>query len=272
MPPKTNSQRPKTNQITNSVQLKHFLDEAVERHNRPAFIETDPIGIPHRFARLQDREITGFWTATLAWGQRKAIIQSAERLIGLMDGAPYDFIVHHEERDRARFLEFKHRTFQPTDTLWFLEFLQQYYRHNESLETAFSRHLAPGDDTVQNALRGFHRAFFEHPDAPERTRKHVATPERGSTCKRLNMFLRWMVRRDRAGVDFGLWRSIRPGQLVMPLDVHVERVARRLGLLERRQTDWQAAVELTERLRAFDRDDPVKYDFALFGLGVVERL
>lgn len=254
--------------------LADFLNAAVGRYNTPGFIPGDPVSVPHRFSLPQDREITGLWAATLAWGQRKTIIQNASRLVDLMDGAPYDFIINHEEQDRARFLDFKHRTFQATDTLWFLEFFQQFYRKNHSLETAFARHLHPGDPTVENALRGFHRDFFDHPYAPERTRKHVATPERGSTCKRLNMFLRWMVRSEpdgAAGVDFGLWKQIRPAQLLIPLDVHVERVARRLGLLHRKQTDWAAVLELTENLRAFDPEDPVKYDFALFGLGVLEK-
>jgi uncharacterized protein (TIGR02757 family) len=255
---------------TTDGKLKNFLDTAVARYNTPDFIPNDPIRIPHGFENLQDREIMGFWTATLAWGQRKTIIQNAERLVQLMDGAPYDFIRNHAEQDRARFLDFKHRTFQATDTLWFLEYLQNYYRKNQSLETAFSRHLTPGDTDVEKALAGFHRDFFDHPWAPERTRKHVATPARGSTCKRLNMFLRWMVRQDDRGVDFGVWRKIRPAQLLIPLDVHVERVARRFGLLERKQTDWHAVLELTGNLRRFDSEDPVKYDFALFGLGVLE--
>lgn len=254
------------------MDLKSFLDEAALRYNTPDFISSDPISVPHRFSRLQDREIMGFWAATLAWGQRKTIIQSATRLVELMDNAPYDFMVNHEETDRARFEDFKHRTFQATDSLWFLEYLQQFYRQNASLETAFARHLNATDETVENALRGFHDDFFAHPDAPERTRKHVATPARGSTCKRLNMFLRWMVRYDDAGVDFGLWREISPAQLLIPLDVHVDRVARRLGLLKRPQTDWQAVLELTSSLRAMDGTDPVKYDFALFGLGVLEKL
>lgn len=250
--------------------LHDLLDTAVHRYNTPEFIEDDPISVPHAFSRVQDREIMGFWAAMLAWGQRKTIIQSARRLAELMDGAPYEFVVGHEEHDRERFLTFKHRTFQATDALYFLEFFQNYYRRCDSLETAFSRHLQPGDATVEKALIGFHRDFFDHPWAPERTRKHVATPERGSTCKRLNMFLRWMVRRDAGGVDFGLWHSIRPAQLLIPLDVHVERVARRLGLLQRPQTDWKAVLELTENLRAFAPDDPVRYDFALFGLGKLE--
>jgi uncharacterized protein (TIGR02757 family) len=251
--------------------LQTFLDEAVERFNRPDFIQNDPIGIPHRFSRLQDREITGFWTAMLAWGQRVTIIKNAERLIDWMDGAPYDFITGHSEPERARFERFAHRTFQGMDALYFLDYFQRFYSQHDSLETAFTRHLQPGDDTVEKALVGFHRDFFDHPHAPDRTRKHVATPARGSTCKRLNMFLRWMVRRDEAGVDFGLWQAIRPDQLLMPLDVHVDRIARRLGLLARKQTDWQAVLELTGRLRAFSPEDPVRYDFALFGIGVLAK-
>lgn len=249
--------------------LHAFLEEHVLRFNQPSFIENDPISIPHRFRRLQDREIIGFWVAMLAWGQRKSIIRSAERLIAAMDGAPYDFVLHHTEQDRLRFADFKHRTFQYTDTLYFLEFLQDYYRREESLEKAFARHLTADSPDVGPALRGFHDDFFALEHAPARTRKHVATPARKSSCKRLNMFLRWMVRRDDRGVDFGLWQRISPAQLVMPLDVHVERVARKLGLLERKQTDWLAALELTENLRRYDAADPVRYDFALFGLGIL---
>lgn len=245
-----------------------ILEEAADRFNRPAFIEHDPISVPHRFNKLQDREIIGFWAATLAWGQRKTILQSALKLSRLMDDAPHDFILNHQESDRKRFLEFKHRTFQATDTLYFLEFFQQYYRRHDTLETAFVRHLQPGAADVEAAISGFHRDFFALPYAPERTRKHVATPERGSTCKRINMFLRWMVRRDERGVDFGLWKQISPAQLLIPLDVHVERIARGLGLLERPQVDWKAVLELTERLRVFDPADPVRFDFALFGMGV----
>lgn len=249
--------------------VKAYLDAAADRYNTADFIGDDPISIPHRFARLQDREITGFWAATLAWGQRKTIINSTLRLVELMDGAPHDFILNHEETDRKRFLDFKHRTFQATDTLWFLEFLQRYYRKHNSLETAFSQHMPPNAEHTEAALIGFHNLFFDDSDAPTRTRKHVATPARNSTCKRLNMFLRWMVRRDDRGVDFGDWPSISPAQLLIPLDVHVEKVARRIGLLERPQTDWKAVLELTERLREFDPNDPVRYDFALFGLSAM---
>lgn len=254
-----------------SEDLKNFLDEQVSRINRPGFIEDDPICIPHQFTLRQDIEIMGFWAAILAWGQRKTIINKAMELIELMDGAPYDFIKNHEEQDRAAFLAFKHRTFQATDTLYFLAFLQAHYRQYDSLETAFTRFLPSDAPTVEPALVGFHDYFFSLPDAPQRTRKHIATPVRKSTCKRLNMFLRWMVRCDEQGVDFGLWQQIRPYQLLMPLDVHVDRVARRLGLLTRKQRDWQAVLELTDNLRVFRPADPVVYDFALFGMGVLDH-
>lgn len=253
------------------MNIKEQLDQAVARFNQPGFIENDPISIPHQFSRLQDIEIMAFWAAMLAWGLRKTIIQKARELVTLMDGAPYDFVVNHTEKDRHRFESFKHRTFQYTDTLYFLEFFQHYYKQNHSLEQAFAMHISAEDNTVENALAGFHRQFFSLPDAPARTRKHIATPERGATCKRLNMFLRWMVRRDTTGVDFGLWQNILPAQLLMPLDVHVDRVARQLGLIQRPQTDWLTVLELTEQLRAFDHQDPVKYDFALFGLGLLAK-
>jgi uncharacterized protein (TIGR02757 family) len=251
--------------------LFDFLEEKVAEFNHRDFIESDPISLPHQFSQLQDIEIIGFWVAVLAWGRRSSIIKSGQRLIELMDGAPYDFIKNHKEQDRARFEQFKHRTFQPIDALYFLEFLQQYYQNNHSLETAFSQHLKPTDSTIENALIGFHELFFSLPDAPHRTRKHIATPARKSTCKRLCMFLRWMVRQDDKGVDFGLWQQIKPNQLLMPLDVHVERVGRQLGLIERKQRDWKTVLELTARLRELDANDPVKYDFALFGTGVLDK-
>ena len=253
-----------------SSDLKVYLDSCVERFNQADFIKNDPISIPHQFSTLQDIEIMGFWVAMLAWGQRKTIINKSLELIDLMNGKPYEFIVNHHENERKTFLDFKHRTFQTTDTLYFLEFLQQYYRNNESLEDAFSRHLNPEDNSTKKAISGFHELFFSLPNAPSRTRKHIASPSRNSSCKRLNMFLRWMVRKDNKGVDFGLWRNIKPSQLMIPLDVHVERVGRRLNLLNRKQRDWKAVEELTNNLRKFDPEDPVKYDFALFGLGVLE--
>lgn len=248
--------------------LKDYLDEKVEFFENINFINKDPILIPHRFTLLQDIEITAFWTAMLAWGKRKSIINSAEKLFQLMDNAPHDFIVNHEETDRKKFLSFVHRTFQPTDTLYFLEFFQNYYRQHASLETAFTNHLLYGSETIESALAGFHHQFFSLTVAPHRTRKHVSHPPK-STCKRLNMFLRWMVRSSAKGVDFGIWKNIKSAQLLMPLDVHVERQARQLNLLLHTKPDWKAVLELTENLRAFDANDPVKYDFALFGLGVL---
>lgn len=255
----------------NDQQLQDLLEAQVDIYNQPSFIAHDPISIPHRFERLQDIEIMGFWSAMLAWGQRKTIINKSVKLIERMDGVPYDFILNHVEKDREKLVSFKHRTFQTIDTLYFLEFLQFHYRQHTSLETAFVQHLPKDAATVEKALIGFHEYFFSLPDAPHRTRKHIATPARKSTCKRLNMFLRWMVRNDQKGVDFGLWKQIKPSQLLMPLDVHVDRIARRLGLIERKQTDWRTVLELTERLRFFNPTDPVRYDFALFGMGVLEK-
>lgn len=246
--------------------LKTLLDNKAEHYNTKGFIEADPIAIPHRFTKKEDIEITAFWTSILAWGQRVTIINKSTELFDLMGGTPHDFILHHSERDRQRFAEFKHRTFNYTDTLYFLEFLQNHYRQHDSLEEAFLKDGSFFD--VETSLINFRENFFDHPYAPKRTTKHIASPARRSTCKRLNMFLRWMVRNDSNGVDFGLWHKIPPSALMMPLDVHVERVARHLGLLQRKQSDWQTVVELTDNLREFDPIDPVKYDFALFGMGV----
>ena len=189
----------------------------------------------------------------------------------LMDGAPYQFIQHHSEKDLKTLLQFKHRTFNTTDLLYFIHFLQHHYRTHRSLESAFTQGMQPGDATVEEALKGFHNYFFSLRDAPQRTKKHIATPARGSHCKRLNMYLRWMVRQDNKGVDFGLWKNISPAQLVCPVDVHVARVARRLGLLNEAVLNWKTALELTNKLKQLDPADPAKYDFALFGLGVVEK-
>ncbi|MBD0254395.1 MAG: TIGR02757 family protein [Cytophagales bacterium] len=251
--------------------LHDVLEEKYRQYNRPDFIADDPISIPHRFSRRQDIEITGFFAAVLAWGQRKTIISKCSELIGLMDGAPYDFVHGHQENDLKRFLQFKHRTFNATDALYFIDFLRAHYARYDSLEDAFVTDLRPDDGTVERGLVSFRNYFFAPEYAPQRTRKHISSPAAGSACKRLNMFLRWMVRRDDKGVDFGLWVRIRPGQLVCPCDVHVERMARRLGLITRKQMDWLTALQLTENLRQFDPADPVKYDFALFGLGLEDR-
>lgn len=251
--------------------LKKFLEEKVEQYNTPEFIANDPISIPHRFTKPQDIEIAGFFASILAWGQRKTIINKCLELFQLMDSAPHDFMVNHREQDLHRFLNFKHRTFNEVDTLYFIHFLSWFYRNHESLEEAFLRGQTGHADAMDSILTQFHLFFFSLPDFPTRTKKHIATPARKAACKRINMFLRWMVRADDRGVDFGLWKRISPSQLICPCDLHVDRVGRKLGLITRKQTDWLTAVELTQRLREFDPQDPVKYDFALFGLGIEEK-
>jgi uncharacterized protein (TIGR02757 family) len=246
--------------------LLDLLEKKAEEYNTPAFIPLDPISIPHRYSKRQDIEIAGLFAATLAWGQRPIIIRNCLRLMELMDGAPYQFIVNHLERDLARFDGFCHRTFNNTDLLYFIRFLSWFYKGNATLETAFAD--GSGSQTIESGLTRFHDLFFSLDEYPRRTRKHVSTPARKSACKRLNMYLRWMVRSDNRGVDFGIWKKLRPADLICPCDVHVERVARKLKLIRRKQTDWQTAVELTESLRKFNPSDPVRYDFALFGLGL----
>ncbi len=253
-------------------ELYHFLEEAHLHYNQPDFIADDPISIPHQFTKAQDIEIMGFWAAVLAWGNRRTIINKCQELITLTDHSPHDFMLNHQVSDLKRFLNFKHRTFNATDALYFIHFFKHHYSQHESLESAFTMSFSEQAPTVETALSTFHEYFFSLTEYPERTRKHIATPARNSACKRLNMFLRWMVRQDGKGVDFGIWKKIKPAQLVCPCDVHVERVARSLGLLTRKPMDWKTALELTENLRQFDAEDPVKYDFALFGLGVVGKL
>lgn len=256
------------------MDLKNFLDKKVKEYNRPEFIASDPVCIPHLFQKKQDIEIAGFFAAMFAWGNRTIIIKKSKELLQLMDMAPHDFILHHPETDLKKMLGFKHRTFNATDLLYFISFLQMHYQKQASLETAFfpAEVLAGSSDAViENALTYFHHYFFSLEDYPHRTRKHIATPEKNSNCKRLNMFLRWMVRADKCGVDFGIWKRVKPAQLICPIDVHVARVASRFALLQRNAADWQAALELTGYLRSLDPVDPVKYDFALFGLGVMEK-
>lgn len=251
--------------------IKALLDEKYLQFNRQDFIALDPISIPHSFSKKQDIEIAGFFAAMLAWGQRKTIINKCRQLFEIMDNSPHEFILYHAEEDLKKLLHFKHRTFNSTDLLYFIAFFKHHYQANDSLESAFSQFINPAQQSVEKSLTGFHEYFFSLEDFPDRTKKHVPTPLRKSACKRMNMFLRWMVRSDNQGVDFGLWKVIKPKQLICPCDVHVDRVARKLGLITRKQTDWLTAVELTENLKKFDPDDPVKYDFSLFGLGVMEK-
>jgi uncharacterized protein (TIGR02757 family) len=252
--------------------LKKFLDSKVDFYNQPSFIAADPIYIPHLFTKKQDIEIAGFFAAIFAWGNRTTIINKSKELITLMGNAPHQFVLHHQKKDLKKLEGFKHRTFNTTDLLYCIAFFKMHYSKNNSLETAFTQWMHKKEVTVENGLKGFYHYFFSLPHIPERTKKHIASPKKNSSCKRLNMFLRWMVRSDDTGVDFGIWKNISPAQLVIPVDVHVARVAKKLNLLQRTQTDWQTAIELTEYLRTLDAKDPVKYDFALFSLGVIEKM
>jgi uncharacterized protein (TIGR02757 family) len=247
-------------------EVRDFLEEKADEYNTAEFIEHDPISVPHQFTKLQDIEISGFFAAVFAWGQRPTIISKAMELMQRMDLSPHDFVLHHSDEDLRRLEGFVHRTFNSTDLLYFIEFFQYYYQQHESLEDAFL-HGAQ----MEERLTEFHHSFFSLPDHPERTRKHIATPARKSACKRINMFLRWMVRKDERGVDFGLWKRMEPNELICPCDIHVERVARRLGLIQRSRVDWLTAVELTESLKKIDPSDPVRFDFALFGIGIEEK-
>lgn len=253
--------------------LKEFLDKKVDQYNRPSFIKDDPISIPHFFSKKQDIEISGFFASVFAWGNRTTIINKSNELFSLMDNAPYDFIVGHKESDLKKFLSFKHRTFNTTDLLYFIQFLQFHYKQFNTLEKAFTQHIDRKlkEEPVQQALIHFHHYFFSLSDAPPRTKKHIATPEKNSNCKRLNMFLRWMVRKDKHGVDFGIWKEIRMSELICPVDIHVARVAKRFNIIHQKQVNWNAALELTYYLRTLDAGDPARYDFALFALGALEK-
>ena len=249
------------------VHLKEFLDNKVNEYNRPEFIKDDPITIPHSFTKKYDIEIAGFFASVFAWGNRTTIISKGRELMQRMDNSPHEFIKDHTAKDLRDLKGFKHRTFHEDDLYYFVESLHHHYSKNHSLESAF---FPEQDYSVENGLIHFRNYFFSF-DHLKRTEKHISSPLQKSTCKRLNMFLRWMVRKDNKGVDFGLWKNIAPSQLICPIDVHVARVAKKLGLLKRKQVDWLAAAELTNALCQLDRDDPVKYDFALFNLGVIEK-
>lgn len=250
------------------AEIKSFLDFKVEEYNNPKFIETDPIRIPHLFSKKEDIEIAGFLTATIAWGNRKSILNNAERLMHLLDNSPYDFVMNHTKED-LRFLEnFVHRTFNGIDLQYFIIALQNIYKNHRGLEGVFTKFAEK--DNLQQSIHKFKEIFFELPHL-KRTQKHVSDPLKNSAAKRINMFLRWMVRKDRSQVDFGIWEQIESSQLSCPLDVHSGNTARKLGLLKRKQNDAKALKELDKNLRKLDPFDPVKYDFALFGLGVFEK-
>lgn len=249
-------------------ELKDFLNSKVIQYNRPIFLESDPIQIPHQFQKKEDIELSAFLTATIAWGNRKSIINNAQRLMEIMDSSPYDFVMEHTERDLEKLTGFVHRTFNGGDALYFIKSLKNIYTNHDGLENVFTQHQ--GARSLQPTISNFKEIFFELPhDA--RTRKHVSDPLKGSAAKRINMFLRWMVRDAKSNVDFGLWKDIPAAKLSCPLDVHSGNVARKLKLLKRKQNDAKALAELDTALRKLDPVDPVKYDFALFGLGVFEK-
>lgn len=256
--------------MSTNKDLKVFLDRKVDEFHQPSFIKKDPICVPHMFSKKQDIEIAGFFAAIFAWGNRTTIIQKTKLLMELMHNAPHDFCLHHEEKDLRKLLGFKHRTFNDADLFYFIDFFKHHYSSNESLESAFTKDFSSVENNVEQALNYFYSYFFslEH---LHRTKKHIAAPFKNSACKRINMFLRWMVRSNDRGVDFGLWKNIRIDQLIIPLDLHVSRVAKHFGLLQRENNDWKSAVELTQVLKKFDANDPVKYDYALFALGVLEK-
>lgn len=248
--------------------LQQFLDQKVSEYNNPRFIQYDPISVPHQFRKKQDIEIAGFFASIIAWGNRTTIIQNANRIVEAMDNAPHDFILNHEERDLKRFLDIKHRTFNATDLLYFIHFLKIHFLEHNSLEEAF---LIKNGLTMKQRLIDFNQYVFSF-EHPSRSEKHISTPAKNSACKRLNMYLRWMVRKDKHGVDFGIWNRIKMHELICPLDVHVCNVAFRMQLITQKKATWKIAEELTSVLRSFDENDPVKYDYALFGLGAEERM
>jgi uncharacterized protein (TIGR02757 family) len=251
----------------NHLELKEFLDEKVLLYNHPRFIESDPIQIPHLYTLKEDIEIAGFLTATISWGNRKMIINNSQKLMTKLGNSPYDFVMNHNSNDLENLNDFVHRTFNGTDCIFFIKALKNIYQNHNGLECVFSKDIQTS--TLQQNISNFKSVFFEI-EHNYRTQKHVSDPMSNSAAKRINMFLRWMVRNDNAGVDLGIWNSISPAQLSCPLDVHSGNVARKLGLLTRKQNDAKALFELDSNLQNLDKNDPVKYDFALFGLGVFE--
>jgi uncharacterized protein (TIGR02757 family) len=249
--------------------IKELLDEKYFQFNNSAFIETDPISIPHQFSKKEDIEIASLLVATIAWGQRISIINNGNKLMRLMNDEPHEFILNFSKKDALRFETFVHRTFNTTDCVFFLNALKNIYTKHGGLESAFSHNFSSKETDVKNAITNF-RTLFLSTSHEYRSEKHISNPSAKSSAKRLCMFLRWMVRKDKHGVDFGIWKAIKPHQLCLPLDLHTGNVSRKLGLLNRTQNDWQAVEEITSVLRNFDKNDPIKYDFSLFGLGAFE--
>ena len=248
--------------------IKDFLNLKAEEYNNVNFIKDDPIQIPHLFNKKEDIEISGFLTSTISWGNRKSIITSSIKMMKLMDNDPHNFIINHSEKDLKKLLKFVHRTFNGYDFIQFIISLRHIYMNYGGLEKVFAENIK--NQSMHNSIHEFKKIFFEIPHT-DRTKKHVSDPFKGSASKRINMFLRWMVRKDKKGVDLGIWKSINQKKLSCPLDVHSGNVARKLGLINRKQNDHKAVLELDSILRTFDKNDPVKYDFALFGIGVFEK-
>lgn len=250
-------------------EIKELLDEKYFQFNNTSFIETDPISIPHQFSKKEDIEIAGFLIAIIAWGQRISIINNGNKLMRLMNHEPHEFIMNFSKKDAVRFENFVHRTFNSADCVFFLNSLKNIYSKHKGLEYAFSGEFSEKEKDVKSAITNFRHLFLSIPHQL-RSDKHISNPSAKSSAKRLCMYLRWMVRKDKHGVDFGIWQSIKPSQLCLPLDIHTGNVSRKLGLLTRTQNDWQAVEEITSVLREFDKKDPIKYDFSLFGLGAFE--
>jgi len=256
--------------VFSNTELREFLEEKVDKYNRLTFIDPDPISIPHQFTKKEDIEISAFLTATISWGRRVSIIKNANKMMQIMDHSPYEFVIHATDTDLNPLKNFVHRTFNGDDCIYFIRALQNIYLKHEGLEQIFANHTKSEDRNLKQAIINFRKIFFYY-DHPGRTKKHISDPGRNSAAKKINMFLRWMVRSDKKGFDFGIWDKIGMDQLSVPLDVHTGNVARKLGLLDRMSDDWKAVEELTENLRKFDPKDPVKYDFAMFGLGIYEN-
>ena len=252
-----------------SLKIKEFLDYKSEKYNNPSFIQEDPIQIPHLFHKKEDIEISGFLTATIAWGNRKSIIKSSKKIVEFFDNKPYDFIMNHNDSDLKKLESFKHRTFNGYDLIQFVKSIKNIYSNHNGLESVFANNILR--ERMDNSIHEFKKKFFEI-DHLKRTKKHISDPFNGSAAKRINMFLRWMVRNDNKGVDFGIWKKIKPKYLSCPLDIHSGRIARKIGILKRKQNDHKAVIELDSFLRTLDVNDPVKYDYALFGIGVFEKL
>jgi uncharacterized protein (TIGR02757 family) len=255
--------------VSNLNSIKELLDERFYKYNNPTFIESDPVLIPHGFSKRENIEISAFLTSTIAWGNRTSIIKNGLRLMSLLDNNPYDFVLNAEASDYKVLEKFCHRTFNSLDAIYFIQSLAHLYKNCKGLEFVFTEHFKKTGE-IKNCLENFREIFFELPHQ-KRTEKHISDIKKNAACKRLNLFLRWMVRKDLKEVDFGLWKGIPASALYIPLDIHIGNVARNLGILQRKQNDWKSVEELTFLLRAFDPIDPIKYDYALFGMGVFEK-